>query len=450
MNQRIEQLNDDKYSCRHLVHGRFTSPHLVDRWDCITITQKPVEFKTFRAIEHEVLRRNTSEGIGASEFELLTATAFQLFTEEKVDVAVVEVGMGGRLDATNIVGLEEGIDKPSAMRMDSFRPHPLVTAISSIGLDHQAFLGNTLADIAREKAGIIKPGVPVVYDGSNDEEVVQVLRDVAFERNSPLITWDGPTEPSTAFKADCRNYLDKLSTQYRFPQHVYRNATVAFIATWTALAGLGRLPSQSYGLPISDGWDPRGGQLQPTTDLAQRMMDVIPTTTFPGRQQMISIEKLTGRKEDVLLDGAHNAQSANALASATDELRRTSKAKSVRTSITWVLAASDTKDAKEILSSLLQRGDSVFAVEFGPVDGMPWVNALPADRLVEAASAVLEKSGPSRLNDCDKDLVGALRAASQSADGGPLVIAGSLYLVGDVLRLLRDNDIDSSAWWKPG
>lgn len=85
-----------------LTHGRFTSPHLVDRWDCIKINEETIPFEHFRSVENAMLRRNKEEDIGATQFELLTATAFQLFTEEKVDIAVVEVGMGGRLDASTL------------------------------------------------------------------------------------------------------------------------------------------------------------------------------------------------------------------------------------------------------------------------------------------------------------------------------------------------------------
>src|SRR4051812_42901739 len=81
--------------------GRFTSPHLIDRWDCITIDEQPVRESIFREAEALVMKRNEVEKIEASEFELLTATAFEVFYKEKVEMGVIEVGLGGRLDATN-------------------------------------------------------------------------------------------------------------------------------------------------------------------------------------------------------------------------------------------------------------------------------------------------------------------------------------------------------------
>jgi dihydrofolate synthase len=405
-----------------LVHGHFTSPHLVDRWDCISIGQETVSFERFRRVESEVHRRNRDEKIGASEFELLTATAFQLFTEEKVDLAVVEVGMGGRLDATNIIGLHESTGKPADLSLDSYRPLPLVSAISSIGLDHQAFLGNTLKEIATEKAGIIKLGVPVVYDYENEQEVIEVVESKAAELGCDILNWNNGTAALSEFDAQCKDYLNEiLSLPARTTSHIKRNATIAFIATWSALKQLHRLPAvQSSNETTSK------AEIQ----LAESLIDVIPTTTSPGRQQRLSIQALTGRRKEILLDGAHNAQSAQALASATDQLRTSSEGRTV----TWVLAASDSKDVKEIISPLLQDGDSIFTVEFGPVDGMPWVKPLSAAQLLTTASSLVNLD---HRQNCGKDVLSALKAASAMAGEGSMVVAGSLYLVGDVLRLLR-------------
>ncbi|KAK3710047.1 folylpolyglutamate synthase [Vermiconidia calcicola] len=429
----LEASNNSEWRLRHgrkgspLKHARFTSPHLVDRWDCISINQQVVPFSSFDKVEKDVLTRNEKEGIGASEFEVLTATAFELFAQEQVDVAVVEVGMGGRLDATNVIGQSEGLNMPDGYDIETFRPAPLVTPISSIGLDHQAFLGNTLEDITREKAGIIKPGVPVVYDDSNPSQVTDVLQAVASERGSPIVDRNRLPRLSKPKITSIVSRLNSIPSQ-----HTKQNATVAFLAAWTAL-----LHPQLIGTDLTNG---DGEGMLPEHflgDLADDMLDVISITTFPGRQQMLSIESLTGRRADILLDGAHNAQSANALASAVSLLRKESTEDKDQKSITWVLAASDTKDAKEILSPLLKDGDAIFAVEFGPVDGMPWVRPLPASQLLEAAKAVVCSPGSLTVQDCGRDVAGALRAACINSSGGQMVVAGSLYLVGDVLRLLR-------------
>ena len=421
-----------------LRHGQYTSPHLIDRWDCITIDQKTVPLRVFDEVETDVLERNRKDSIRATEFELLTATAFEIFTREEVDVGVVEVGLGGRLDATNVLGQApiEGI--PEGFDMANFRPPPLVSVISSIGLDHQGFLGNTLEDIAREKAGIMKPGVPVLYDESNGRSVVEILEEVAAENNSPVINaLSHPLEVSPETNDLLHAGMSMLQKDSKhtddsaIPNHTKNNLTVAFLATWTALQDFHRL-----NFTVDQVTARRGPESHPLYDLAMEMFVAAKTTTFPGRQQHINIEKLTGRKGTVLLDGAHNAQSAQALAS---EIEKTQLRHGNRDTVTWVVAASDSKDVKQILSPLLRDGDGVFAVEFGPVSGMPWVKPLEASRLLEAAKAVVPTPDSLSLCNCRGDVLGALKAATEHAAGGSMVVVGSLYLVGDVLRLLRDS-----------
>ena len=150
--------------------GRFTSPHLIDRWDCITINDRVVDQRLFCQVEDVVKSRDQKNGIKASEFELLTATAFEIFNHEKVEVGVVEVGLGGRNDATNVL------------------QDPLVTVITKIGKDHQSFLGNSLEEIAYQKAGIMKQNVACLVDGSNEGSVIDVLKQNAKESQAAPLT----------------------------------------------------------------------------------------------------------------------------------------------------------------------------------------------------------------------------------------------------------------------
>lgn len=409
-------------------HGRFTSPHLIDRWDCISINQKPVSSALFHEIEKKVLLRNASEAINASEFELLTATAFEIFTHENVDIGVIEVGMGGRLDATNILG-QEVVDTDESGK-PTIRAKPLVTAIAKIGLDHQSFLGNTLQAIAAEKAGILKPNVPLVYDGSNPTEVLDTFRTLASEIGAPTpkLANDNHQWPDLATKALPPSHLATLNIPAETnatrtkdtdaPLHTKQNTSVAFHATLLALS---QLPSHSAPFPSA---------------LLTDLLSVPAQTIFPGRLQPLSIHSLTDRTQPVLLDGAHNAQSAAVLESAVTDLRSRSPNKSV----TWVLAASDSKDIASLLRPLLRTGDAAFAVEFEPVDGMPWVKPMASEKVLHAAREVLREKGQTGEivgQALASDVTAGLRAASEAADGGPLVVAGSLYLVGSVLRALR-------------
>jgi dihydrofolate synthase/folylpolyglutamate synthase len=153
--------------------ARYTSPHLVDLTERFVIDGVPVTTEALiAAVDHvrraaEALRADGGLDVQPTFFEVTTAVAFELFQRAGVEVAVLEVGLGGRLDATNVVS-------------------PIATAITSIALDHERHLGSTLREIAFEKAGIIKPGVPVVA-GVLDAEADAVIARVADERGAELI-----------------------------------------------------------------------------------------------------------------------------------------------------------------------------------------------------------------------------------------------------------------------
>jgi len=354
--------------------GRFTSPHLIDRWDCITINEKTVQESVFLEAEKLVKSRDKAEGIGASEFELLTATAFEIFARERIEMGVVEVGLGGRLDATNVM------------------ENKTVTIISKIGLDHQSFLGNTLEEIALQKAGIMKPGVPCVLDRTNPPSVRKVIEDYAKEIGTKVML-------SSADSA----FAEELSEDDLEP-HQWDNLACAYTAFHLAYT--------KPNLPL------------------HRILPAIQSLQWPGRLQTTEMRAVTGRQEAVLLDGAHNTQSAEALGSYVDQKLRPKSSR-----VTWVIAASQGRELDSILKPLLRQDDCVTSVQFGPVDGMPWVKAMAAqDILDEASKAGVAKS---RQHNSGSDLSGALQWAAEVANGGPLVIAGSLYLVSDVLRLLR-------------
>src|SRR5262245_20704827 len=153
--------------------ARYTSPHLVDLTERFVIDGRAVDVAAMRTAARDVrdsieaLRADGSLQAAPTFFEATTALAFELFRRAAVEVAVIEVGLGGRLDSTNVID-------------------PIVTAITSIDFDHQQYLGSTLEAIAIEKAGIIKPGVPVVVGDLGPEAMAAVER-VAQERGAELV-----------------------------------------------------------------------------------------------------------------------------------------------------------------------------------------------------------------------------------------------------------------------
>lgn len=362
--------------------GRFTSPHLIDRWDCITIDEKVVKESLFRQIEDQVKQRDQSLGIGASEFELLTATAFEIFNHEQVEIGVVEVGMGGRLDATNILN------------------NVLVSVIAKIGLDHQAFLGSTIEDITREKAGILKSGVPCIIDNSNETAVLKTLSTRIQELGIDAV-YASPEKVEDQLPA-----LAQLFQKLDLEPHQKQNMCSAVLALRRALS-----------------------TIRPDHN-ADALLPQLANVKWPGRLEEVSLQPLVTRKEPVLLDGAHNPQSADVLGKYVDRKLRPQSG-----DVTWVIAASSGKDLAGVFRSIIRPGDNVATAEFGPVDGMPWVTATNAAELAETVRSFPEIN---QVKSFEGGLLPAIQWAADTACGQPLVIAGSLYLISDVHRLLRD------------
>ena len=360
--------------------GRFTSPHLIDRWDCITIDEQTVDKVLFHEVEAVVKAKDSTENIKASEFELLTATAFEIFNREKIEVGIVEVGLGGRHDATNVLST------------------PSVTVITKIGKDHQAILGHTLEEIAYQKAGIMKKGAPCLVDGSSDPIVLDVLEKNATDVGIPALV-------VVASDHAQHRALWRFLSKDEFEYHQQTNICLAFAAVSELLAQTD---------PSSEPW---------------RLLSAIPSTVWPGRLQTINVEPITGRMQKVLLDGAHNVQSASVLGSYVDRKWRQDDRP-----VTWLIAMSKGRDVQELLHCFVRPGDNLLAIEFSPVDGMPWVSAQQA----KALSSTGQKLGTlGHVAEAPRSLQKALEIATHIANGGPVVIAGSLYLVSDVLRLLR-------------
>jgi len=347
----------------------------------------------FREVESRILARNRQLNTDASPFELLTVTAFEIFNQEQVDVGVIEVGMGGREDATNIL-------KDKA-----------VTVISKIGLDHREFLGNTIEQIAAHKCGIFQSGVPVVYDSTNPPDVVKVIEEQAKDRGA------GPLYPVRKMPKSYRGmHKWNLFCKKLLNRRAHRaNIACAWEATRLLLTKLGLSP-------------PR-----------ETLLTAVMRARWPGRMQQVNLVNLLGRDKNVLVDGAHNELGGESLGHFVDKVVRIDPKTSYDIlPITWVLAATKTKDAKAILQYLLKSGDRVVTVEFGPVDGMPFVEPMASDKLAAISQDVMaSNSGTAEVKNFGSDIEGALKYAVDVAGEHPVVAAGSLYLVSDIFRLLK-------------
>lgn len=368
----------------------------MSRWDCIYINDKPVGERQFKAAENHFKSLSKRENIQASEFELLTATAFLLFNQANVRFGIVEVGMGGTLDATNILN------------------NQVVSVITKLAHDHQNFLGNSLHEIALHKAGILRRNVPYIINPANELPVQLDIRDVANEVGAgPHINVHAELEHELTSRADWRDW-EKFA--FKLPHFQQHNALLAYFAVKQALNGSARL---------------------------LQSLRALEKVRNPGRCEMHDFPPVfLNTVPDLLVDGAHNEDAAAALGEYVNNYYReqmSTREGRLRPKprggwpITWVMAMSEGKDPVKVLQKLLRPGDSIILTTFGPVDGMPWVKPMAPTKILEAARKVVPDITGLVLTK-----PGVLRAlmASRFLAGthSRIVLTGSLYLVGDFLR----------------
>ncbi len=360
--------------------GRYTSPHLRALVERIAVDGQSVSAEALAdAVEHvraavDALRARGTLVASPTFFEVTTAAAFELFRQARVDIAVCEVGLGGRLDATNVLS-------------------PVVTAITSIGLDHQRYLGNTLADIAAEKAGIIKPGVPVVL-GAMDDAADEVISNVARLRHAPVIR---AREGATA---------TGRPTPRREPQSVEIETDARrYGLVEVGLAGAHQIGNALVAIRVIEQLDSRGWHV-PTEAVARGLA----TVRWRGRLERIRV----GAERELLLDAAHNPAGAEALARflAGEEKHP------------LVFAAMTDKDAAGVLRALA-----------ASVSGVVFTRAShPRSEDPDVLAALAAEIAPGLPVTVDQSPRGALEVAWRGSPS--IVVAGSIFLLGDVMEAL--------------
>jgi dihydrofolate synthase/folylpolyglutamate synthase len=343
------------YRAAGLRVGLFTSPHLVSFRERIQVNRQLIPEADVVRLVTEL--RGLNKEHEATLFEFATVMAFKFFAEQQCDLVILETGLGGRLDATNIVT-------------------PLASVITNIALDHQQWLGNTLEKIAAEKAGIIKPGVPVVT-ATDEPEALTVIEKIAEEKSAPL------------FKVEQASRLFGAGEPPALPlpgDHQRLNAALA-------LATIEILRDQ---IPI----------------IAEKIRAGLAGVNWPGRLQLI--QKPDGK--NILLDGAHNVAGAKVLREALEKNFPVAG----RTLILGVLQDKDWQHICETLAPLASR---IFTV---PVSSERTANA------GDLAAACHASNPSSEILAC-ANLAEALK---KSADDAFVIVTGSLYLVGEALEIL--------------
>lgn len=371
-------------ACGYTV-GVYTSPHLIDVRERIRINRRAIGEAAFVQAVQRVAdaAANLPEKDGEPTFfELLTAAAFVYFAEQAVDVAVIETGLGGRLDSTNIVA-------------------PEVTAITSISLDHTQILGDTVEKIAREKAGIFKAGVPAV-SAPQAEGVAAALRESAGEIGAPFglvgqeldITWrfDAKSNIGPHHRISLsspRNEFEHLLVPLR-GEHQAHNCAVA-------LAILDKMCERGFKTP------------------AAKVTRGLNTVQMPGR-----LEKVWDQPR-IVADGAHNAESMRCLF----------KALSAHTTYDSLVVVFGCAADKDIAGMLHEVGHSADKVIFTQTRG----NA----RACDPADLQRRLGDEQRMSQTAPDIGEAIRLAARAVGRDDLIlVTGSLHLVGDAKKHLAE------------
>ena len=349
----------------------YTSPHLVSFTERMRLDDDEITQDEVVTIAEEIWQKTAAVDLPLTFFEFNTVMAFIYFARRGADLAVVEVGLGGRLDATNVI-------------------KPIVSAITTISKDHEAYLGPDELSIAREKGGIIKAQVPVVI-GKVSQETSEVLRNIADERRSPSYLLGA--DFSFCLKGD--RFFDYTGIKKHYSdlelalvgRHQRSNASVA-------LATVELIEDR---FPVDDGTI-RGG---------------LQHVRWPGRFDII-LDRPT-----VILDGAHNPEGVNALA---DELKDRRQGHRIK----LLFATMADKEWEIMLRTLSSAVDEVV------------FTSVTMERSAEPQMLAekLDKAIPHRVI---SDSRVALRTLLDEAhDLDIIVVAGSLYLLGEVIPLLED------------
>ncbi len=369
--------------------GLYTSPHLISPVERIKLNGQSIPEAAFAAVMtqvHDAVEALLKQGRLAARptfFEHLTAAAFTYLAAQEAEVVVAEVGLGGRLDATNVL-------------------RPAASVITNIGEDHREWLGPTLAHIAREKAGIIKPGTPVYLANTQPEAARQVLAQAALaQRVEPQ--WVAPFEtvhldatgrPAVRFDARLPSLEGRVCRLSLRGRHQTQNAALAAVVAQTELR--------------------RRGVAE--TDIGRAIAAGLETTDWPGRLQWLE------STPPVLLDGAHNPQGAQALA----DFLETIGGRYLRTA---VFATMRDKPAADLLSPLASGVDRLILTE---VKNQP--RTTPRESLEVIALGYWLPSGIVHAPDVATALA---RARELTPPEGLILVFGSIYLIGEALQALH-------------
>ncbi|MEL6221032.1 MAG: folylpolyglutamate synthase/dihydrofolate synthase family protein [Cyanobacteria bacterium J06627_8] len=385
--------------------GRYTSPHLVNWTERICINDRPIAPDELLALLIKIQQVIGSTSPSPTQFEVFTAAMWLYFARQSVDIAVIEVGLGGRLDATNVCD------------------RPLVSVITSISRDHWQRLGPTLADIAGEKAGILKSGCPTVI-GTLPPDAETVVKARVQALSCPVL-WVPPAQevkPGVARLGPLQlpDVSSEMNHERLEPEIIDR--TLPAITYPIALFGQHQLMNSALAIATIQLLQHQGWTIDESA--IQRGMA---ETQWPARIQWVSVKGI-----ELLIDGAHNTAAAHTLREYVDYADRVSQP------IHWVMGMLSTKDHHDIFEALLRSGDRLSIVPVPDHQSAdPAELAVMAQQICPTLSECRIYSDVSdALSDALKEAIATNSSIKLDAAGqtSTTVLCGSLYLIGYVFK----------------
>ena len=369
--------------------GLYTSPHLIRFNERITVNGSEVTDQEI-VDAYLAVKKIPKTDRETTFFEYTTAMALHLFAKAHVDWAIIETGMGGRLDATNVLS-------------------PELCVISNISMEHRFYLGNTIADITAEKGGIIKPNTPVIT-GVTQKSAIRVLEKIAAENLAPFYRL------GAQFRV--RRRKDGIFS-YHGIHHQWKNLR-------TGLPGNHQIDNAALILAACEVLMQKGVGIRD-----EKIQECLASYTWPGRLEIIPAadKNRTGKDPDskvvpeIIIDGAHNLMAARKLGAFLKQAYHTRR-------ITLVIGILDDKPYESILQSLLPACDRVILTE-------PEIDRrLPAERLLPFTTTFIKDTIVL------KNVAEAVATAvNTTPPDGAICIAGSLYVVGEAMQALQDMGI---------
>lgn len=363
--------------------GRYISPHLIDWTERICINEKPIAVDTLKAIIQQIQDAIAPDQESPTQFEVITTAAWLYFAQSEVDIAVIEVGLGGRLDATNVCN------------------HPLVSAIASISREHWQVLGSTLTEIAGEKAGILKPTCPAVI-GNLPDEAKTVIAQRIEQLDCPAIWVEPAREVDSPYSPYEGGRQEAGVGSLKLPYDQIRSAKYQDIEYPLPLLGDIQLMNSAIAIATIQLLQQQGWQIS-----LEAIQVGMSKTRWLGRLQWT-----TWKDFSILIDGAHNPAAAQALRQYVDTLEKP---------VTWVMGILSTKEHSEIFRALLRPEEHLYLV---PVPDHSTAN--PAELATLAANICPDLASIQTF----ENLFPALDDAIQNHCDRAIVLCGSLYLVG--------------------